>query len=129
MPVDVNGQSTTKKRGRGRPMGSKTKNRIRDESILVPRPTRRPLLYNRTTAAMELGLCDYSLCQLENTKGGVYVPVYKEGRTVIYTDVQVRIMAFVLQKKMTPEKGEELRKAIEDEDLMDLARRSREAVS
>ncbi len=129
MTAGIEENPTIKKRGRGRPRGSKSKNRIREESILVPRPTRRPLHYNLSEAAAELGICHTQLYKMANEEGGIYKPAAKRGRLIIYTLTQIEIMSQVMRKKITPEEGAEMFRRIEDEELASLVRRMQGGVA
>ncbi len=70
--IPVTTPDTAEKRGRRRPKGSKTKNRIREESVLVPRPIRRPRHYSLSEAAAELGVSHTFLYQLANEAGEIF---------------------------------------------------------
>lgn len=122
MSAEIKEQSTVEKPRRGRPRGSKTKNRIRahEDSILVPRPIRRPLHYNQVEAAAELGVSHDVLYRHSCQQGGIYKPSGK-----IYTDLQIKIISFVMRGKLTPEQGLDLFQQIDDEELLDMARRAR----
>ncbi len=117
-------QPTATKRGRGRPKGSKSKNRIREESILVPAPIRRPRHYNLSEAAAELNISHtYLGYDLVEKYGDICRPAAKNGRHIIYTDVQIQIISLVMWKKITPEEGLKMFRRIEDEELATMARR------
>lgn len=125
MSAEIKEQPTAERRGRGRPKGSKTKNRIREESILVPAPIRRPRHYNLSEAAAELGISHTFLYQLANEEGEIYRPAAKTKRHIIYTDVQIQIISLAMRKKITPEEGLKMLRRIEGEELAAMARRMR----
>ena len=113
-------------RRRGRPVGSKTKNRISKESILVPAPIRRPRHYNQVEAAAELGVGHDVLYRLSKTSDPIYTPAQSRGKFVIYTDTQIEIISLVMRGKLTADQGYELWMRIENQEIMDLVRRGRE---
>ena len=121
MSAEVKEHPTTEKRGRGRPRGSKSKNRISEESILVPSPIRRPRHYNLSEAAAELGISHTFLYQLANEEGEIFKPAAKNGRHIIYTDTQIEVISLVMRKKVTAERGLEMWRRIEDEELATMA--------
>lgn len=125
MSAEAQEKPIAEKRGRGRPKGSTTKNRIREDSILVPSPIRRPRHYNQSEAAAELGISHAFLYQLAKEEGGIFKPAAKNGRHIIYTDTQIEIISLVMRKKITAERGLSYWKGIEDEELISLARRMR----
>ena len=125
MPAETANPTPCEKKGRGRPLGSKSKNRIHEESILIPRPVRRPLHYNQVEAAAELGMSAASLYYRETTEKGIFQPALKEGKSIIYTATQIEIMSLVMRKRITNEQGMKLWREIEDAELMDMVRRTR----
>lgn len=112
------------KKGKGRPIGSKTKNRAQDETVLVSKPTRRPMHYSLTVAAAELGMSHDALYRLSKTHR-LYQPAARIGRTsVIYTDIQIQFMSLAMRHKMTEDRAVQLWECIEDEEVMSLEKRA-----
>ncbi len=125
MSAEIKEQPAAERRGRGRPKGSKTKNRIREESVLVPRPIRRPRHYNLSEAAAELGISHTFLYQLANKEGEIYMPAAKSKRHIIYTDTQIEIISLAMRKKTTPEDALKMFRRIEDKELAAMEQRMR----
>ncbi len=80
---------------------------------------RRPLHYNKVDAAFELGI---SRPTLESYSGELFKPAGQNGRINIYTHTQLKIISLVLRGKLTEERGTELWKEIQEQEVMEVLR-------
>lgn len=131
MSAETTDKPVVAKRGRGRPKGSKTKNRLREpgapknitqilnaikNGVLVIRASRRPRHFNLTEAAAEMGICDDQLRAL-GQEHGVFLPAYRNGKTVIFTDLQLDIISLVMRGRISRDDGLRKWKEVEMREL------------
>lgn len=112
------------KRGRGRPKGSKTKNRLADGSPVSIHSARRPRHYNLGEAAAELAMSRGTLYR-KTLEHPVWKPSGRTARDVIYTEEQIKILSYVLRNRLSEDQGLELWESIDDQGLMDLVRKGK----
>lgn len=109
---------------RGRPIGSKTKNRLQEISVLVPNPIRRPMHYTMKQAAAELGISHDTLHN-RSKEHRIYEPAARIARArVVYTDLQVQLISLVMREKITADMALEYMELIESNEINDLRRRA-----